>query len=173
MKKDLQHNLILRSFGDRLGTAPPNEPGSKVGRVLDLGTGSGIWAIDFGDEHPEADVSRKLGHLPTFLHAHHIPGDWRRPICLPARIVRISQLLRKVTNVHESDTNKYLSAPPNVRFEIDDVDETWTYSVPFDYIHSRMMTSSIANWDEYIRKAYELVFNGSIHTVNFCLIRKL
>jgi cyclopropane fatty-acyl-phospholipid synthase-like methyltransferase len=25
-------------------------------RVLDLGTGTGIWAIDFADEHPSAEV---------------------------------------------------------------------------------------------------------------------
>jgi methylase of polypeptide subunit release factors len=24
--------------------------------VLDIGTGTGIWAIDFADEHPEAEV---------------------------------------------------------------------------------------------------------------------
>ncbi|KAI8186723.1 putative methyltransferase tdiE [Colletotrichum sp. SAR 10_86] len=52
---DLQHNLFLHTFEGRLATAPPNEPGAKVGRVLDVGTGSGIWAMDFGDEHPEAE----------------------------------------------------------------------------------------------------------------------
>lgn len=24
--------------------------------MLDVGTGTGIWCIDFGDEHPNADV---------------------------------------------------------------------------------------------------------------------
>ncbi|KAI8260795.1 Secondary metabolism regulator LAE1 [Colletotrichum sp. SAR11_239] len=40
---------------NRLGYAPPNDPDWK-GRVLDVGTGTGIWSIDFGDEHPDAEV---------------------------------------------------------------------------------------------------------------------
>jgi len=36
--------------------------------------------------------------------------------------------------------------PPNVRFEIDDVEDPWTYSNPFDYIHSRYMAGSIQDW---------------------------
>ncbi|KAK1461876.1 methyltransferase domain-containing protein [Colletotrichum cuscutae] len=39
---DLQHNLFIRTFDDRLGSAPPNNRDAKVGRVLDIGTGSGI-----------------------------------------------------------------------------------------------------------------------------------
>ncbi|KAJ0299202.1 hypothetical protein COL516b_009456 [Colletotrichum fioriniae] len=45
--------------------------------------------------------------------------------------------------------------PPNVKFEVDDIEDTWTYSRPFDYIHSRMMNSSISKWEEYIRQSYE------------------
>ncbi|KDN71459.1 putative methyltransferase domain-containing protein [Colletotrichum sublineola] len=115
----LTRRRVIRSCGGRLGTAPPNAPGANVGRVLDLGTGSGIWAMDFGDEHPEADV---LGvdlspSQPEFV-------------------------------------------TPNVKFEIDDVEEPWTYSIPFDYIHSRGMTSSISNWDDYLQQAYNHLSPG-------------
>lgn len=47
------------------------------------------------------------------------------------------------------------SQPPNVKFEIDDLEEPWTFSTPFDYIHSRMMNSSISDWKEYVQKCYE------------------
>lgn len=57
--------MFLRTFGNRLGTAPPNEEKSNVGRVLDAGTGTGIWAIDFGDEHTDAEVD---GDFPFSRH---------------------------------------------------------------------------------------------------------
>lgn len=52
---DLQHHLYSLTFGGKLFTAPiPKE--KKFDHVLDVGTGTGIWAIDFADEHPEATV---------------------------------------------------------------------------------------------------------------------
>ena len=56
MFSDLQHNLFLLTFDNKLGLSPPNLPEFKTGRVLDLGTGTGIWAIDYADEHPETEV---------------------------------------------------------------------------------------------------------------------
>jgi hypothetical protein len=47
--------------------------------------------------------------------------------------------------------------PPNVQFLIDDIDEDWTYSKPFDYIHSRMMNFSVQDWPVYLQKIYECV----------------
>lgn len=51
-------------------------------------------------------------------------------------------------------SNLQYSNPPNVRFEVDDLEEPWTYGM-FDYIHSRMMNGCIANWDAYARKCFE------------------
>ena len=36
--------------------------------------------------------------------------------------------------------------PPNVQFEVDDVEKEWTYSSPFDYIHCRFMSVAIRDW---------------------------
>lgn len=49
---DLLHHIFLQCLGGKLYSAPLEHPT----KVLDVGTGTGIWAIDFGDEHPAADV---------------------------------------------------------------------------------------------------------------------
>ncbi|KAF5535367.1 methyltransferase [Fusarium mexicanum] len=50
--------------------------------------------------------------------------------------------------------------PPNVQFLIDDIDEDWDSSKPFDYIHSRMMNFSVMNWTDYLRKGFENLASG-------------
>lgn len=59
-RKDLQHHIFYLTLQGKLGLAPNIQPGNQVGRALDLGTGTGIWAMDFGDEHPEAEVRSLL-----------------------------------------------------------------------------------------------------------------
>ncbi|KAJ0276631.1 hypothetical protein CBS470a_010701 [Colletotrichum nupharicola] len=78
---DLQHNLFIRTFDGRLATAPPNDPDAKVKNVLDVGTGSGIWAMDFGDQHPEVETARL-----TTLASHLSDGGYLELIeidCIP------------------------------------------------------------------------------------------
>lgn len=53
----MQHEICNVTFYGRLGLAPSCDEGAKVGRVLDLGTGTGLWAIDYADNHPESEVS--------------------------------------------------------------------------------------------------------------------
>ncbi|KAJ4268951.1 hypothetical protein NW762_003022 [Fusarium torreyae] len=50
---DLVHNALFLVLDDQLFLAPIGEHPK---RVLDIGTGTGIWAIAFGDEYPEAEV---------------------------------------------------------------------------------------------------------------------
>ncbi len=50
--------------------------------------------------------------------------------------------------------------PPNVRFEIDDCEQPWTFALPFDFIHSRFMTGSIHDWPRLIRTAYDFTTPG-------------
>lgn len=46
---DLQHNLCIRMQDNQLYISPAGKDKSKpLGRVLDGGCGTGIWAIEFG-----------------------------------------------------------------------------------------------------------------------------
>ncbi|KAM0553242.1 hypothetical protein ACHAPJ_007531 [Fusarium lateritium] len=129
---DLQHNLFILMLNNRLGLAPPNDPGAKVKRVLDVGTGTGIWAIDYADEHPDTKViGVDLSPIqPSFV-------------------------------------------PPNVEFIIDDIEEPWAYSEPFDYVHSRMMTFSIKSWQDLATIIYEnLVPGGYVEMLEIDLFAK-
>jgi len=115
---DLQHHIYSLAYGGRLHLCDFDKD-KPIHRVLDVGTGTGIWAIDYGDEHPEAMVvGVDLSPIqPQFL-------------------------------------------PPNVIFEIDDVEEPWTYSQKFDFIHGRMMTGSLVSWPKYWTQAYDNLTPG-------------
>lgn len=44
--------------------------------------------------------------------------------------------------------------PPNVKFEVDDCEEPWTYQQPFDFVHSRYMASAIKDWAKLARQCF-------------------
>ncbi|KIW30060.1 uncharacterized protein PV07_05837 [Cladophialophora immunda] len=52
---DLQHHLLKMTFNNQLSTCGV-EKKRDLHRVLDIGTGTGIWSVEFGDLHPEAIV---------------------------------------------------------------------------------------------------------------------
>ncbi|KAK0610736.1 S-adenosyl-L-methionine-dependent methyltransferase [Immersiella caudata] len=49
---DITHHYLTLLLDGKLHLAPVKDPK----KVIDIGTGTGIWAIDFGDEHPAAEV---------------------------------------------------------------------------------------------------------------------
>ncbi|KAK4213071.1 malonyl-O-methyltransferase [Rhypophila decipiens] len=51
---DMIHHVFYRLLNDRIFLAPIN-PNDSL-RVLDIGTGTGLWAIHLGDEYPGAET---------------------------------------------------------------------------------------------------------------------
>ncbi|KAH8896408.1 S-adenosyl-L-methionine-dependent methyltransferase [Thozetella sp. PMI_491] len=52
---DLQHHLFSLTFGGKLFLCPAGKD-KQLHSVLDVGTGTGIWALDMADAYPEASV---------------------------------------------------------------------------------------------------------------------
>ncbi|KAL0943293.1 methyltransferase domain-containing protein [Colletotrichum truncatum] len=65
---DLQHAIALRILDGRLGLAPVDKPH----RVLDVGTGTGIWAIEFAERNPESEV---LGSDLSPIQPEYVPSN--------------------------------------------------------------------------------------------------
>lgn len=90
----------------------PLTPG--IQKILDIGTGTGIWAIDIADRFPSAQV---IGNDLSAIQP--------------------------------------LWVPPNLQFEIDDLESEWTTGhAAFDFIHVRYMMACVSDWPALFRKAY-------------------
>ncbi|KAB5542408.1 S-adenosyl-L-methionine-dependent methyltransferase [Coniochaeta sp. 2T2.1] len=81
---DLQHHLFLLTFNNQLYLSPAGQ----LHNVLDIGTGTGIWAIDFALRHPSAHVTGtdlspiQPASIPpncTFLIDDAEEDDWLLP----------------------------------------------------------------------------------------------
>ncbi|KAF7563142.1 hypothetical protein G7046_g960 [Stylonectria norvegica] len=113
---DLEHAITLKVFEDKLNFAPIE----KVHRVLDVGTGTGIWAIEFAEQHPEADV---LGTDLSPIQPEFVPS--------------------------------------NCRFEVDDCEDDWIFSYPFDFIHARYLCSFLKEPPRLMASLYRNLNPGS------------
>ncbi|KAF5983646.1 methyltransferase [Fusarium bulbicola] len=100
---DISHHYLMLLLDGKLSL-----------KVLDIGTGTGIWAIDFADQYPNAEV------IGTDLSP--IQPDW---------------------------------VPPNVRFELEDATNNWTWSNDyFDFVHMRYLIGAIGDWGALFKEAF-------------------
>lgn len=111
---DLQHHLFTLTLGGKLYLSPIGKDDKPIRRCLDAGTGTGVWAIDFADAHPETEViGIDLSPIqPTFL-------------------------------------------PANLSFQVDDLEDEWTYSYKFDFIYGRMLVGSIGDWPKFFKQSFD------------------
>jgi methylase of polypeptide subunit release factors len=59
---DMHHEILLQVMKGELLLAPLKDPH----RILDIGTGTGIWAVDVADKFPAAEViGTDLRYLTT------------------------------------------------------------------------------------------------------------
>ncbi|KAK3196433.1 hypothetical protein K4F52_000315 [Lecanicillium sp. MT-2017a] len=83
---DLQHHLFTLTLGGKIYKAPI-ETHPNLQRILDAGTGTGVWAMDIGDEFPQAEViGVDLSPIqPTFVPPNvrfiidNIEDEWEYP----------------------------------------------------------------------------------------------
>jgi SAM-dependent methyltransferase len=111
-RMDMQNRAMFLAAGGELLYAPVKDPRT----IVDLGTGTGIWAIEISEKWPNAQVTGvDLSPIqPNFV-------------------------------------------PLNVKFEVDDVEDDWTWPENhFDVIYSQFMLSgSIANIRRYFEQAFK------------------
>ncbi|KAF9871598.1 hypothetical protein CkaCkLH20_11009 [Colletotrichum karsti] len=111
-REDMKHAMVKLLFSQRLHFAPISDSSQQM---LDIGTGTGAWAIEMGDKYPSSTV---LG-----VDLSPIQPDW---------------------------------VPPNVKFEVDDVESSWLYPTNhFDYIHSRHTVVAIKDWKTLFQRSME------------------
>jgi SAM-dependent methyltransferase len=152
---DLQHHSFKIMLDGKLHLAPLSNPQ----RVLDLATGTGIWAIDFGMSPllPSCSFRRDFSCILTYsspgISISH--SDWHRSKPNPAGLVSTMQ-----TTSYFYCSNSKFSVPANCRFEVDDAEDDWVFSEPFDFIHARAVVTCFKDNRAMVKKIFDNLTPG-------------
>ncbi|KAI9807375.1 MAG: hypothetical protein M1833_000119 [Piccolia ochrophora] len=114
---NVMHSMYLYLLDGQLSLAPvPPEPK----KILDVGTGTGEWAIGMAETYPFADV--------TGIDLSAIQPS---------------------------------AVPSNVFFEVDDIEQEWSFGAVFDFIHLRNLSGSFKSWSNIYKECYRHLQPGA------------
>lgn len=121
---DLQHHIFLLTLKGSLHLAPLPE---NIESVLDVGTGTGIWAIDFADQHPSCVV---IGTDLSPVQPSYIPPNCRfyvedaeKPWTFerPFDYIHVRMLVTGIKNWPEFFRQAYANLKPGGYIELQDM----------------------------------------------------
>jgi ubiquinone/menaquinone biosynthesis C-methylase UbiE len=134
----MQHHMFKMVMDGKLFHVPLEDPQ----KILDIGTGSGIWPIEMGTSS-RPQLPSFLSHISNFPVAAFFPNA-------------------EITGTDLSPVQP-TEVPPNVHFLIDDAtEEEWLWDADqFDFIHIGHMTGSLPSFKRILRQAFKHLKPGA------------
>ncbi|WDK18251.1 TAM domain methyltransferase [Colletotrichum graminicola] len=124
----MQDEICIVTFRDKLRLAPPCNDDPKVNQILEIDAGTGLWAIDYADQHSEAEL-------------------YLRPVAY----IQLRFTSGSLANWKELVTKAYDNLVPGGYFEIQDIND-------FTFVSDDSRLTSehpLAEFGKLIREAME------------------
>ncbi|KAJ9130588.1 hypothetical protein NKR23_g12131 [Pleurostoma richardsiae] len=129
------HRRLYEVLGRKLHLSPPR----KGGRVLDLGTGAGDWAIDYAKVRPEAEVVG-TDHMP--IQPQKAALDLEADIYFPLQQAHLDSFkdLQKLCG------QAYRTLVPGGYFEVQEIDESDDIADRYETLMEQAGFVDITKW---------------------------
>ncbi|TRX96065.1 hypothetical protein FHL15_003207 [Xylaria flabelliformis] len=155
--------LISGIFGNRLALAPIQEPA----RVLDFGTGTGTWAIEFAIQHPISDV---LGTDLSPIQPEYVPPNCRFEIddiedewmfSSKFDYVHGRHMVGSITDFPKLFASIYANLNPGGWVELQD------YYVKLQSIDGTLDGTVLQRWNHMLNHALTFTGRSGLNTVKY------